>query len=164
MARAALAPFDPFREFSPIGGGLAEPFSMLREMNRLMDDTFQGIGLRTAMAPMVSARMNVSETENQIKATIELPGVSEKDVEVRIDDGVLTISGEKKEEQTEEKENYHFMERSYGAFRRSIQLPSSADTTQVRATFDKGVLTVVVPKNPQQERSCKIPIQVGSSS
>lgn len=164
MARAALVPFDPFREFGSISRGLAEPFSMLREMNRLMDDTFRGIGLRTAMAPMVSARMNVSETENQIKATIELPGVSEKDVEVRIDDGVLTISGEKKEEQTEEKENYHFMERSYGAFRRSIQLPSSADTTQVRATFDKGVLTVVVPKNPQQERSCKIPIQVGSSS
>lgn len=171
MARLSLT---PFRETSPAGRAFSDPFLMLhREMNRLFDDAFHGVGfggmggqLQSAgFGHMVNASMNVSENDHEICVTAELPGVSEQDVEVTLDDDVLTISGEKKFEQSRggEKENYHFIECSYGSFQRSIQLPHSVDPDQVRASFDKGVLTVVVPKNAQQERSRKIRIQSQTS-
>ena len=105
--------------------------------------------------------MDVSETENEIRVRAELPGVTEKDVEVTLDDDVLTIRGEKRLEQKDEKENYHFVERSFGTFQRSLRLPFPVDPGQVRASLENGVLTVTLPKTAQQERARRIQVQGG---
>jgi len=85
-------------------------------------------------------------TENEVRICAELPGVRQDDVEVSMDDDVLTIRGEKKLERKDEKENYHFMERSYGTFQRSLRLPFPVDPNQVQADFNNGVLTVTLPQ------------------
>jgi HSP20 family protein len=163
MARNPMTPFRP-------GGGMfpGDPFlSLHREMNRLFDDVFRGTGLPTAsgspgqgdVGNFVNASMNVSETENEIRITAELPGVTEQDIDVSLDADVLTIQGEKKFERKDEKENFHFVERSYGTFQRSLRLPFPLDPDQVQASFDNGVLTVTLPKTGRQERSRRIQVQ-----
>jgi HSP20 family protein len=111
---------------------------------------------------VINASMDLAETDKEIRITAELPGVSEQDVEVMLHDDVLTIRGEKKLEQKDEKEDYHFVERSYGRFQRSIRLPFPVDPEQVKARFENGVLTVTVPKSERQERSRRIPVQGGA--
>jgi HSP20 family protein len=135
-------------------------------MNRLFDDALRGTALPAAGAQgqrgvgtFVNASMNVSETENEIRITAELPGVTEQDIDVSLDDDVLTIRGEKKFERKDENENFHFIERSYGTFQRSLRLPFPADPDQVKASFENGVLTVTLPKTAQQQRSRRIQIQ-----
>lgn len=163
MVRNALSPFggsygrDPF-------------FSLQREMNRLFDDAFRGLGStsqtgQSQAGGMVEARMNVSETDKEFRVTTELPGVEEKDVDVALEGDVLTIRGEKKFEQERgsEKENFHFVERSYGSFQRSIQLPYAVKAEDVRAEFHNGVLTLTLPKSEQAQRR-KIPIGATGST
>jgi HSP20 family protein len=141
--------------------------SLHREMNRLFDDVFRGAGLPAAtgnqgqgrVGNFVNASMNVSETENEIRITAELLGVTEQDIDVSLDDAVLTIRGEKKFERTDDKENFHFGERSYGTFQRSLRLPYPVNPEQVQARFENGVLTVTVPKTGRQERSRRIQVQ-----
>jgi len=105
--------------------------------------------------------MNVSETENEVRVTVELPGVTEKDIDVSLNDDILTIRGEKKfeSERGGEKESFHFVERSYGNFQRSLHLPFAVKPDDVKAAFQNGVLTITLPKSAQQERSRKIQIQ-----
>jgi len=163
MARNPMTPFRP-------GGGLfpGDPFlSLHREMNRLFDDVFRGAALPAAsgsqgqgdVGAFVNASMNVSETDKEFRITAELPGVTEQDIAVSLDDDVLTIRGEKKFERKDEKENFHFVERSYGTFQRSLRLPYAVDSEQVQASFENGVLTVTVPKTGRQERSRRIQVQ-----
>jgi HSP20 family protein len=98
----------------------------------------------------VGMRVDISETDQDIKITAELPGVKQDDLKVELVDDVLTISGEKKSEQTEEKEEqgrkFHRIERSYGSFRRSMTLPKGVDADAIEAGFRDGVLTVTVKK------------------
>jgi HSP20 family protein len=144
------------------GGDVLEPFASLRrDMERLFEDFSRDLGwgppatAGTAVAP----RIDVSETDSEIKIEAEMPGVEEKDVEVVLSNGRLTIKGEKKQEKEEKKKDYHFVERSYGSFARSIGLPFEADPSKVQARFDKGVLTVTVPKPPEvKAKEKKIPI------
>lgn len=98
-----------------------------------------------------SPSMDVSETGQQFEITAELPGLDEGDLEVTLTNGVLTIRGEKKSEsRDEDKQRSHYrLERSYGAFRRSLQLPQEADAEQVSASFDKGVLRVTIAKKAE---------------
>jgi HSP20 family protein len=163
MARNPMTPFRP-------GGGMlpGDPvLSLHREMNRLFDDVFRGAGLPAAtgsqsqgdVGNFVNTSINVSETENEIRITAELPGVTEQDIDVSLDDDVLTIRGEKRFERTDDKENFHFVERSYGTFQRSLRLPYPVDPDQVQARFENGVLTVTVPKTGRQERSRRIQVQ-----
>ena len=123
-------------------------------MNRLFDDVLRDTRLPSAgqigASNLVNASMNVSETDNGIRITAELPGVSEQDIDVSLDDDLLTIRGEKKFEQKDEKENFHFVERCYGTFQRSLRLPFTVNPDQVRASFENGVLTVTAPKSGQQ--------------
>ena len=116
----------------------------------------QGFG-RQALAPS----MDVSETEKELRITAELPGVGERDVEVTLNDDVLTIRGEKKFERKDETENYHFVERSYGTFQRSLRIPYPVNPDEVRASFDNGVLTVTLPKTQAQEKSRRIEVRSG---
>jgi HSP20 family protein len=163
MARNPMTPVRP-------GGGMfpGDPFlSLHREMNRLFDDVFRGTALPTAsgsqgqgdVGNFVNASMNVSETDKEIRITAELPGVTEQDIDVSLNDDVLTIRGEKKFERKDDKENFHFVERSYGTFQRSLRLPYAVDSEQVQASFENGVLTVTLPKTGRQERSRRIQVQ-----
>jgi HSP20 family protein len=91
-------------------------------------------------------RVDVFETDKDIKITVEIPGMDEKDIQVTIGNGVLSVSGEKSTEHEEERGQYHHMERSYGSFRRDVILPSDVDEEKVEATFSKGVLDITLPK------------------
>ncbi len=141
-----------------------EPFASLRrDMDRMFEDFSRDTGWGPPATGMAAApRIDVSETDAEIKIEAEMPGVDEKDVEVVLSNGRLTIKGEKKQEKKEEKKDYHLVERSYGSFARSIGLPFEADPSQVKADFAKGVLTVTVPKPPQvKEKEKRIPISGG---
>jgi len=167
----ARNPLSPFRTGGAIEGGLAsDPFlSLHREMNRLFDDVFRGTAGQSRSvhgeggASVMMPHMDVSETDRELKICAELPGVSENDVEIRLEDDILVIRGEKKFERKDDKENYHFVERSYGTFQRALRLPGPIEPDQVRANFENGVLTVTVPKSQQQERSRRIQIQGGKA-
>ena len=113
---------------------------------RALADTlgFQPFGLAAEWAPAVE----VVENEKSYVVTAELPGLEKDDVQVRFDDGMLTIQGEKREELREEdpKKQYHLFERRYGAFARTFTLPSPVDENAIKATFKGGVLQVSLPK------------------
>ena len=103
--------------------------------------------------------VDVMNQKDQIVAKAELPGVKKEDVKVSVDDGYLTLSGEKKFEETVEKEDYCHTERSYGSFVRTVDLPSSVDPTQAKATYKDGVLEIVLPKIEKDNGKKQIPIE-----
>jgi len=145
-----------------------DPFLELhREVNRLFDDVVRGAGRPMPSTGqgglMAPPHMDVSETENEIRICAELPGVSQDDVEVTLDDNVLTIRGEKRAASEQQRESYHVMERSFGRFQRAIQLPFAPEPDQVQAAFEHGVLTITLPKTArQQERTRRIEVRGGA--
>ncbi|MEB3045473.1 Hsp20/alpha crystallin family protein [Rhizobium mulingense] len=137
-----------------------DPFlSLHREVNRLFDDVFRGFG--SGLPSMRGASsfgagwpsVEISDTDKQIKVTAEVPGLEEKDIEVFLNDGVLTLKGEKRSE-TEDKEK-QFSERYYGRFERRIPLGTEVKEDQVDATFKNGVLTVNLPKTEKAQSQVK---------
>lgn len=148
--------------YSLFGGSGREvtPFTALqREMDRLFGE-FGRTFPTPAIAAAVNPKVDITETDGQIRVTAELPGLTEKDVEVTFADDVLTIRGEKKEETEEGDADRHLTERSYGAFSRAFRLPPGLNPDQVAASFDKGVLTVTLPKPAEaQARVRKIDVK-----
>jgi HSP20 family protein len=143
------------------------PFlSLHREMNRLFDETFsrfQVPGLLGRGAGMAWPSIEVIPSDKDVKVTAELPGLEEKDVEVLVDEDVLTLRGEKRSE-TEDRER-GFSERYYGHFERVIPLPFAVEEDKAEASFQNGVLTVTLPKSPKaQEKGKRIAIGGGSKS
>lgn len=136
------------------------PFSALqREVDRLFDDFsrgFPGFGKFELMPSM-----DVSETEKEIEITAELPGLEEKDVEINYADGVLAIRGEKKAEKEQKDKTRHLIERSYGAFSRTLDLPAGVDPNKIRASINKGVLTVKIEK-PAAKETKKIEVKAAA--
>jgi len=136
------------------------PFvSLQNEIDRLFDDFTSGFptfgnGGMTSLVPT----MDVAETDKEIEITAELPGLEEKDVQINVADNVLTVRGEKKAEKEQKDKNYRLVERSYGSFERSLTLPEGVNTDAIKATIDKGVLKVVVPK-PAPAQSKKIEVK-----
>ena len=116
--------------------------------------TFGSAGLTTDLVPST----DVVENDKEIQITAELPGLEEKDVQINLADNVLTIKGEKKAEKEEKDKNYRLVERSYGSFSRSIQLPAGVDAGTIKASISKGVLTVVIPK-PAPAQAKKIEVK-----
>ncbi len=109
---------------------------------------------------MEGARADVSETESKYEISVELPGVDEKDIELSISDGLLTLQAEKKEEREEKKKDYHLTERSYGSVRRSFRIPEGVATDKIKAAFSKGVLEVTLPKTKEAKaKQRKIPVK-----
>ncbi|HUL06298.1 MAG TPA: Hsp20/alpha crystallin family protein [Candidatus Acidoferrum sp.] len=158
------------------GASLWQPFESLRqEMDRVFDDFTRGFGrfplsrslfdvepmLRYESTAGLSApAVDVVENEKEYRITAELPGLDEKDIEVNVADDMLSIRGEKKEEREEKAKNYHLSERRYGSFQRTFQLPAGIDAEKIAASFQKGVLTVTLPKTPEaQKKEKKIAIQ-----
>ena len=107
--------------------------------------------------------MDLVETENAFLLKADLPGLSESDVKIELDDNVLTISGERKSEHQDRKAGYYRVERSYGSFRRSLALPEGVEADAVKATFENGVLEVTVPK-PAQAQPRRVQITVGGNA
>jgi HSP20 family protein len=124
----AITRWDPLRDLL----GMEEEFE--RALGRS--------GTRHAWAPT----MDVRETDDHFEVAVDLPGLEPGDVSVTFEDGVLTISGKREVGTERSDETYHRIERSYGSFARSIRLPRTADGERIEASFDKGVLTVTVPK------------------
>ena len=126
-------------------GSLTGPvFGLRREIDRLFEDTFGGgESRRTGWVPAVDVR----EDNKELVLEIELPGIKPSDVEVTAENGVLTIRGEKQSTSTEGSEGrYHVVERTYGSFTRSFQLPSAIDERSIEADFEDGLLSVRIPK------------------
>jgi len=141
-------------------GGVAErdPFAALqKEMNELLEN-FLGPRADRALGGF-SPKVDVAETETEVKVTAELPGMEEKDIDISVDGDMLTIKGEKKTEKEEKKEESYRLERSYGSFRRDILLPSKVQIDKVKATFAKGVLTVMLPKSAEAAKRHKIKLE-----
>lgn len=103
-------------------------------------------------------RINLAETDNEVTVTAEVPGIDPKDVDIKVSGNMLTIQGEKKEEKEDKKKNYHYVERSYGSFHRSIQLPTSVDPSKVDASYKDGILTVTLAKH-EKAKSKRITVQ-----
>ena len=145
----------------------ADPFSALRaEMDRMFDNfgfgRMPGLAARSAGERAMMPSVDVRENDTEIVIEAELPGIEDKDVSVSVQDGVLTVKGEKKFEQKEDEDNYHMMERRYGSFMRSMRLPDNADEENITGKIDKGVLTVTVAKMPGRESGEKqIEIKTG---
>jgi len=142
--------------------GESDPFRDLqREMNRLFDDFFSDFplaprgGERGLAAAGFSPRVDVSETEKEVKVSAELPGMDEKDISVEMDDAAITIRGERKEEKEDKGKNWYTREQSYGSFRRIVPLPASVQGEKASAKFKKGLLTITVPKREEEQAKRK---------
>lgn len=130
-----------------------DPFTSLQQaMNQLFDD-FSRNGWERSSLPSLSGEMkgvmphiDLVEDDSKIEVSAELPGMDEKDINVTLRQGVLTIRGEKKSEREEKKKDHHITERYFGSFQRNVMLPCEVMEDQVRAQFKKGVLTVTLPK------------------
>jgi HSP20 family protein len=138
--------------------------SLQREVDRLFDDFTRGI--RSNEGNMLLPSIDVSETDKEIEVTVDLPGLERKDVDISLENDVLSIRGEKKiETKPDDKadkggkdKTYHVAERSYGVFYRVIQLPPGIDPSKVQATMSKGVLKVTIPK-PKPSSAAKIEVK-----
>jgi HSP20 family protein len=135
------------------------PFhSLRREMDRLFDDFFSAPVTGFGRAASIWPSLEVSETHDEVKVTAELPGLAEKDVELTVEDGLLTLRGEKKGSHEER----GWSERFYGRFERSIALPSGVEEEKAQAEFRDGVLTVTLPRSGEEVRGRRIPINTGT--
>jgi HSP20 family protein len=160
MALTDLIPWGRNRPLTTarVGEG-GDPFLALhREMSRMLDDFGRGFGVPASARgswPGAWPHVEVSETDNDVKVVAELPGMEQKDVEVSLHDGVLTLKGEKKSESNDAL----YSERWHGQFQRSLQLGPDVDPDKVSASFKNGVLTVTLAKRPEAESQVKrIPI------
>jgi HSP20 family protein len=159
--------------------GAAAPLSSLREE---IDHLFDEFSSSWALSPfrrrgwlrptagsslgwsVRSPEFDVVEKEGEIEIRADVPGIDEKDIEVKLSDGALTVSGERKEERREGEEegNYYLAERRYGAFQRTIPIPEHIDRDNVEAHFRKGVLTIRLPKTAEaREKSRRIEVKGG---
>lgn len=137
-------------------------------LDRLFDDLWQGNGrLPSLLEPWPAGDLNPSvdqsEDDKAYHVKAELPGMDESDVDVSFADGLLTISGEKKQEKEEKDKDYYRSERSFGAFRRVLSFPGAVDESKIHASFKKGVLSVDLPKTKEaQKKARKIPVKAAS--
>lgn len=151
---ANITRWDPFNEFT----SLQDRFNQL-----LNQPLFRGLaptGEQSLTAPNFFPAVNVYEDEHTINIEADLPGIQEKDIDLSLENNVLTISGERKLENEEKKENFHRIERSYGRFTRSFTLPNTVDTENVNASFENGVLKVTLNKK-EEAKPKQIKIGVG---
>ena len=142
--------WDPFREFS----------TLQERMNRLVRDSF-GEGREEALTTTSFApAVDVYEDEHNVTLKIEVPGIDEKDIDVRIENNTLTVHGERKFEKEEKEENFRRVERQYGSFTRSFTLPNTVDPEQVTANYEKGVLKITLAKKAEAKPK-QIKVNVG---
>src|SRR3954454_24256511 len=145
-----LTRWDPFREFTTVQDRL----------NRLFRESY-GEGRQEALSTSTFAPpVDVYEDEHNVTLKIEVPGIDEKDIDVQIENNLLTVHGERKIEKEEKEENFRRVERQYGSFTRSFTLPSSVEPGQVSARCDKGVLKISLAKKAEAKPT-QIKVNVG---
>jgi HSP20 family protein len=148
----AIVRWEPLRELS----------TLQNEMNRLFGTVFDTPANGPATMRRWMPAMDLIETDDHFVLRADLPGLGEEDVNIEVEDRVLTVSGERKAEHEVSKEGYHRVERAFGKFSRSLTLPEGIDPEAVSASFDRGVLEVHIPK-PEQRKPRKISIGVGNA-
>ncbi len=147
-----LTRWDPFREFVTIQD----------RMNRLFRDSYAPDSREEALTTTTFApAVDVYEDEHNITLKIEVPGIEEKDIDVRIENHTLTVHGERKFEKEEKEENFRRVERQYGSFTRSFTLPTTVDAETVQAHYDKGILKIQLAKKAEAKPR-QIKVNVGS--
>jgi len=155
-----------FRKKSvPVKRETHDPFSLMHhDMESLFDDFFRGFDLDPFFGPDISSyspKVDVKESDKEIKVLAELPGMDEKEINVSLNKDSLTLRGEKKEEKEENDKGYHRLERSYGSFCRTIPIPVEFENDKVTASYKKGILTITIPKSKKViEEKKKIKIEV----
>lgn len=140
--------------FAPRGGALAgDPFAAIQKQ---LNSVFDGlVGTFPEGVAATALKLDVKEDDKAFHVAAELPGMTEKEVEVTFHDGTLTIRGEKKVERDEKKDTWHIVERSSGSFLRQLGMPANVDEEKIEAKFDKGVLTVTLPKLAEAKAQSK---------
>jgi HSP20 family protein len=132
--------------------------SLRKEMDRLFDRFLEPTWAEMPTLGEWQPTLDVTEDKDAVTVKAELPGVEQKDITVSLQEGVLTIKGEKRAEKEEKDKRYHRVERSYGAFYRSIRMPAAVDAGKVAATFRDGVVTITLPKAPEA-KGTTIPVK-----
>lgn len=138
----AIVRFEPFRDL----------LSLQERMNRLFSESYRSQQTSEddwALGGTWAPAVDIYEQDNNIVIKAELPGLDPKDVDIRLDNSVLTIKGERKLDNEVKKENYHRVERSYGGFTRSFTLPNTVDANNIKAEFKDGVLRITLPKREE---------------
>ena len=149
-----LTRWEPFREFSTMQ-------DRMNRMNRLFRESYSPEGPEEALTTTSFAPpVDIYEDEHNIILKLEVPGIDEKDIDVRVEGNTLTVHGERKIEKEEKEENFRRIERQYGSFTRSFTLPSSVDQGQVSAHYDKGVLKITLAKKAEAKPK-QIKVNVG---
>jgi HSP20 family protein len=147
-----LTRWDPLRDLA----------TMQNRINRFVRESYSPEGPEEALTTTSFAPpVDIYEDEHTIAVKMEVPGIDEKDIDVRIENNTLTVHGERKIEKEEKEENFRRVERQYGSFTRSFTLPSSVDTGQVNANYDKGVLKISLAKKAEAKPK-QIKVNVGS--
>jgi HSP20 family protein len=145
----AIVRYNPFRDLRTIQ----------EQMNRLIDLAWNRESGDDIREGVWQPPVDIYEDENSVIIKAELPDVELKDIQVKIEDNTLMLRGERRQDQTVKKENYHRIERFYGSFQRSFALPLTIDRENVRATCEKGVLTIILPKR-EESRQKQINVEV----
>ncbi len=151
----------PIRKENGSSSEQIQHFSLQQDRNRAFENLFRTfeMGMITPFSDFTEdtfqPRVEVKESSNGVRVSVELPGIDEKELDVSISDDGLTIRGEKREEKEDNTSGYYRMERTYGSFYRTIRLPCVIDKDKVEATFKRGVLTVNLPKKVGSEPNTK---------
>lgn len=132
--------WDPFRNVN----------NLQEQVNRLLETSFPGHSSESALTTWAPA-VDIHETENELVLKADLPGIDEKDLDIRIENNTLTVRGERKFEKQVNEDNYLRVERSYGSFSRSFSLPNTINTEAIHAEYKNGVLTVQMPKRAESK-------------
>lgn len=150
----SIARWDPFRNIA----------TLEQQMNRLFRHSFDAGGNDGAALASWAPAVDIYETENELVIKADLPEMDEKDLDVRIENNLLTIRGDRKFEQKVKQDNYLRVERSYGSFHRSFSLPSTVNTEAIKAEYKNGVLTVDLPKRAESKpKQVKIGVTNGNN-
>jgi HSP20 family protein len=147
-----LTRFQPFREYS----------TLQDRINRVFRESYSGSQDDALTTSSFAPAVDVYEDEHKVTLKIEVPGIEEKDIDVRVENQTLTVHGERKIEKEEKEENYRRVERQYGSFTRTFTLPQTVDTENVSANYDKGVLKIALPKKAEAKPK-QIKVNVGSA-
>ncbi|HSS97170.1 MAG TPA: Hsp20/alpha crystallin family protein [Terriglobales bacterium] len=147
-----LTRFEPYREFA----------TLQDRLNRLFQSSV-GEGQDSLTTSNFNPAVDVYEDEHAVNLKIEVPGIDEKDLDIRVENNTLTVHGERKFEKEEKEENFRRVERQYGSFTRSFTLPQTVDAENVSANYDKGVLKISLPKKAEAKPK-QIKVNVGSAT
>jgi HSP20 family protein len=147
-----LTRFEPFREFA----------TLQDRINRVFRDSYSGSQDDSLTTSSFAPAVDVYEDEHKVALKIEVPGIDEKEIDVRVENSTLTVHGERKIEKEEKEENYRRVERQYGSFTRTFTLPQTVDTEKVSANYDKGILKITLPKKAEAKPK-QIKVNVGST-